>query len=117
MPSGRGAKLQNIPSYSNVKKLEDLGLEGCHRLSTVAKQLNVAEPMSDNAIDNTVILIVPFNVILTLYVISNRRGSALRFFEGLNGVRKSTQLSRKEHLDRRNPLLFPVLLASLWGEL
>ena len=104
--------LQSLYSCSTFNGLKDLGLEECHCMSTLAMRLNVADAMIDSIIDMTVILIVSFNVILTLYVISNRSGLAQRLFDGPDGVRKSTQLSRKEHLDRRNPLLFPVLLGS-----
>lgn len=86
-----------------------LGLGVCHSLSSLANR-NVAQT------DSRIVAGV-FNDastrILTLYVITNRRGSAQSSRDGLDGVRKSTWLSRERLMEGRSPIPLPVLLQGL----
>lgn len=82
------------------------GLRACHRLSSLANR-NVAQ------IDSRIVAGVFTDTstrILTLYVITNRRGVAHQFVGGLDGEIKTTWLSRRRLLEGRSPMSLPVLL-------
>lgn len=84
-----------------------IGLRACHRLSSLISR-NVEQ------IDSRRIVAGVFTDtstrILTLYVITNRRGLAHQYIDGLDGEIKTTWLSRRRLLEGRSPMSFPVLL-------
>jgi len=86
---------------------KDTGLRECHRLSSHASR-NVA--LIDNRIVDGVFTDTSTRI-LTLYVITNRRGLAHQFVDGLDGEIKTTVLSRKRLLEGRSPMSLPVLLS------
>jgi len=86
-----------------------IGFGACHRLSSLASR-NVAQ------IDNRIVAGVSTDastMILTLYVITNRRGLAHQYVDGLDGELKTTWLSRRRLLEGRSPMSLPVLLNGL----
>ena len=89
-----------------LKSPKAIGLRACHRLSTLANR-NVAK------IDNRIaagVFTDASTMILTLYVITNRRGLVHQYVDGLDGEIKTTWLSRGRLLEGRSPMSLPVLL-------
>ena len=83
-----------------------IGLRACHRLSSLANR-NVAQ--IDNRIA-TGVFTDASTMILTLYVITNRRGLAHQHVDELDGELTTTWLSRRRLLEGRSPMSLPVLL-------
>lgn len=102
MPTNRLNAIFSLPGA--------FGSRDCHRLSSLASTPNRYATQIDNSTDAGVI--DASKVILTLYVISNRRGLAHRLAGGCDGERKTTWLSRRWQLDSRSPMPSPVLLVA-----
>lgn len=92
-----------------LKRPDVFDIRACHRLSSPASTPTRYAKQIDNNTDAGVFTDTS-TVILTLYVITNRRGLARQLADGFDGVRKTTWLSQRRLLDGRSPTPSLVLL-------